>query len=721
MRGRLPGAVGRTARARGWAILAGAVLLASVDAAGWSAQWASGTPPTFAPDTSPQAVSVTRAGFNSTGGAVTYAETRTPTRRVRQAFPNQATDTAFTVALDDYLYATDSIAGVTNNSTEVSPAPGAAWVMPGRSLVGNTLDWELIAFHRDGRLGRMAACAQVQATDGTTTTAWQTVSATSVSTLAEDACPVEVYKGTLDISALATGFVTLRGRVIPWIGGAASILDSANSTATREFSPRYFWKDAARLAAPPQAYVASTGSDSTGVWSTNAATAAASPFLTVGGAETAMDNATRGTPATGGYLDGCIINIVDTVSLGTTATSRAQKCAALIVRRAPGTARASATTTLTSAFRPRLGVGTLQGGLTEGAIRFYDVTVSRTVNTTFSGEVANQLNVQFHNMTIANAGTLGTWLSNAHDWFFGVQLTGFNGNLGQTTLQHRIMRGLTVDFANGGAPECWVTVGCSFANVKGCSSADPTKGAIWFANKYLSPDSTTAPIQLSAVNSGDTMSNIFVVQNLIEVTHANAATPAIRIATDTPAHGNTYHAIIAYNTVTGYGSAGRDNDLYDNNGGAEVRTHRLMRVVGNIFVQLNNKGDVFVGTSGGNPTDAPNHIGHFAFHHGVGCQGNFTMFAVASSTPFSELQAYPGLKSNIGASSTVRNDPLFANYQGTGGSAGTPATGAGGGTYTLQSGSPAKGIVLRAMLAFTLDGVARAIANDNAGALSAAA
>lgn len=591
--------------------------IASIDPAGWSAQWASGTPPTFAPDSAPQTLSVIRQGFDGTAAAATYTDPRTFTTRVRQVYPNQASFTASTVALDDYVYATDLLPGVANNSTETSPKPVAAWVMPGRSLVGNTLDWEMIAFHRDFRGNRQVACVQVQATDGTTTTSSQTVSTTAISTLCEDACPVEVFKGALDISALATGLVTLRSRVFPWIGGAASVLDSSDQTAAREFAPRHFYKDASRLAAPPLAYVASTGSDSTGIWSTSAATAAATPFLTVGGALTAMDNATRGTPATGGFVDGARIRIVDTVSLGTASTARAQKVAAMIVERAPGTTRANAVVTLTSGFRPRLGVGTLLGGLTEGAVRFFDVTVSRTLNTTFFGETANQLNVQFHNATFANAGTAGTHLANAHDWYFGVALTGVGANtLGQTALQHRLMRGVTADTIGAGL-EAWVTVGCQLSNAKVPALADPAKGAIWYANRYLTPSSSSAPIGgFTGVAAGDQANNIVIVQNLIEVAHATASTNGLSADAD-QAFANSWNVLVAFNTATGYGNAGRWNFLYDEHSTAAVRrTHRLAKLVGNIAPQFNQKGDVFVATSGGNPTEAPARSGHFALHHG---------------------------------------------------------------------------------------------------------
>lgn len=671
--------------------------MTAIAADGWQATVTTPADLSFLP------ASVSRAGYDATGDSVTVSDAVLLTRRVRQAYANQALDTANNVALNDYILASDTISGVTNNSTLVSPKPFGAWMMMGRSLVGNSIPWEMIAFHYFGRAARQVACVRVRATDGTNTTDWQTVSTTSISTYCEDGQPLETYSGSLDISGLNTGMVTLQGQALPFVGSA--IMDTADSAVTREFSPRYFLKNVAREAAPPYAYVASTGNDSTGVWSTTAATAAATPFLTVGGALMAANDAVRGTPATGGVVDGGRIRIVDTVSLGTTTTSRPQNVAAVTVERAPGTARAAAIATLSSAMRCRLGVGSLTSPLTEGCIRFEDMTISRTANTTFSGEAANQLNVQMRNVTIANGGTAGTWLANAHDWFFGVNLTGFNGNLGQTALQHRMMRGLIVDFANGNAPEAWVTVGCQFTRVKGCSIADPTKGAIWYNNKFLNPDSTTAPITFAGTVSGGNLGAVAIVGNLVEVTHTTSSTPAIRVASDN-ALGNITHAVIAYNTTTGYGSTGRWNILYDE--ATVARFHKFARIVGNVVAQLNTKGDVFHADG--------TRLGQFAFTHGVGSQGNMSMFAVNSATLYSEYQTYPGIGANIGASTTVRNNPLFVDYQGTGGSGGTPSAGAGGGDYHPQSGSPLRGIVTTAIMGFDLSGVARASSNDDAGA-----
>jgi hypothetical protein len=72
-----------------------------------------GHAPTFTPDTAPVTLAVTRQGFDATGATASYADTLVVTKRVRQPYPNQATLTATTVSLSDYVYSTDTVVGVT--------------------------------------------------------------------------------------------------------------------------------------------------------------------------------------------------------------------------------------------------------------------------------------------------------------------------------------------------------------------------------------------------------------------------------------------------------------------------------------------------------------------------------------------------------------------------------------------------------------------------------
>lgn len=257
--------------------------ISAIDATGWSAQWASGTPPTFTPDTAPSTFAVSRQGYTATAGtgdtatAATIAESRTLTQRVRRPAPNDATLTAATVAIDDYLYSTDTVAGVTNGSAEASPKPIAKWRVTPRRLVDsavNSLEVALSADHRDG-----IACVVFSVTDGTTTLT-RTVVTPVVANRTGDQGAVIEYQWTFDTTTLAAGRLTYSAKVYPRIGTAAAVLNSASQAVeTRSFCNQYAVKGPKYFI-----YVATGGNDATAAVSTNAATASATPAATAEGA-----------------------------------------------------------------------------------------------------------------------------------------------------------------------------------------------------------------------------------------------------------------------------------------------------------------------------------------------------------------------------------------------------------------------------------------------------
>lgn len=670
--------------------------ISSIAADGWQAIMISPSDLAFAE------VAGQRQGYDQTAAAVTIAETLFTGKRVRQAHPNAASlKVDGSVALTDYALSTDSFAGVTNNSAEISPKPCALHLTQDRLLVGNTISGEVMAFHYYARSRRQVACMRARATDGTNTTAWVVVSGTNISSYAEDANPIEVYAWSIDITALNTGLITVQFEVMPWIGASASVLASADQSARREFSHRYFLKNVSRAASPPLAYVSSTGNNTTGVWSTNAATAAATPFLTVGGALQALDDGVRGTPATGGVADGCRIRIVNTVDAGTTTTSRPQNIAGVIVERAPGTARASAIVTHGADMRCRLGVGTLTAPLTEGCIIFNDMSFNRTGAFTFLGEAATQLDVRVHNVAWTSSSA-ATARSNSHLSLYGVTFPNLVPSIGNTTgLDMRLVRGCTGDLNNAGR-ELFNEIGNIFTRASSSTVKDPTKPMIRYNNLFRNPNAASTCVTFAGSVAGQNLGAIVDLQNFIECTHTTTSTASVAISADS-ANGNITHAIIGYNGETGRGSIGRRNMAYDETVGT-ARNHKFIRMVGNIFSQLNVKGDEFLGDG--------SRLGHLALDHGVGCIGNWTQYAPASVT--TEAQSYPGRNASIGTSTTVRNAPGFTNYQGTTDAGGA---GAGNGNYVLTPSAPARTacVVPDPILAFDLAGNPRAVTNDAPG------
>ena len=662
-------------------------------------------------------IQLERAGFAADGGAALHQVRHARTIPVRRAFPDHADTVPDTMALSDYVYASDTVPDATNVSTLTSPKPTARWVMPSRLVVGDTITWEMVAFHRDARadsagIGRQVACVKVRATNGTASTGWQTVSETVVSTLAEDANPIEVYRGEIDVSALPDGIVWLEAEVYPWLGTAASVLTSAPEYDSRRFARRYFTKDTALAANPPYVYVAPGGDDAAGVCSTDPAVAAATPCLTVAGA---FARALAATAVTGGKLDGVHIRIAGAVNSGTFpyAAGRRFEGGGIIVERAPDTTRANAVLTISGGFGPQLGHdGSLPAALPESAVIFRDLTVRRITAQGFGAGAAYQgrthtLLLQMWNCTFENnAVQLSFHSPSGALAMFGVVFTGTSGNnFGQHAGMVRLHRGVTADDAgNVGGTDAYTIVGGRYKNPT-FTPADGKEGLVLYGNSFPKLNVTVASVNSAA--AGETIRDLVIVQNLFEY-YDYRTNAALRISSDNGT-GDTLGAVIMHNTMTGWGVAGRVNLFYDEAADSNRRTHLLARQVGNIFVQYNVKGDVFVGANQSRPDEAPFRTGNQSIIHGVGMEGNFHQFQTAQDE--SEAPLFYGVGSVAPVSKTVRNDALFVDYRG---SPSQYGTGTGGGDYRLQSESPARGIVAEPVLAFDLAGVAR-----NSGAQAA--
>lgn len=656
-------------------------IVSSINADGWSFT-ASGTPPTFAPDVSPQFAYVTRAGYSAAGAVTSFVEPVVLTGRLRQAAPNDASLTADQGVLSDYIYSTDSVIGKTNNSTEVSPKPVANWALADRQTVNNSVRLEVVAFHRDG-----IACVEFAMTDGVTTVT-QKVSAQSILGHAGDKNPVVGYACDLDISPLANGQITTTPtKVYPRVGGAASVLNCADSATEHLFSPRTYTKSAS---GPLYIYAISGGNDATGVLSSTAETAKATPCATLAGAFT------RARAQNGTVLDNVVIRLGAGTweLLANNASGTYNTAAECIIERDPDELLTAVTYRFGGNFNTRLIYGrwrNLQLARTAGSI---GLLATRAVleNCTLDNNSAGA--------AILSAGTVyiqGLTITNPASQLFGAGANVVNC----------LLRGIS---ATGLSMEDRLVLGCSMSGASLAASYLTTgvtrtqSGCIVGFNKFNAIGGA-APWWVIAASAD--VSGYAMVQNVIEWSSISV-NAAVRASGDS-AVGNITHLIDWHNTVAGFGAAGRNNYLYDESAGTTRRVHKLCSWIGSIPVQINNKTDKWVHYTNAN-ADAPNRTGAWPVTMGVGCRGLLSQFAPASTN---EVQTYPGLNASIGASATVRNDPLFTNYQA---ATSGPTAGAGGGDYSLQSGSPAIGRTKASPLAFDLAGVARNTTASASGA-----
>ena len=673
--------------------------ISAVGANGWQATMPSPIDLAFSP------VSVTRAGYDSAGAVHNYADTLATTKRVAVPFfvgmdTANPTLTADTVALSDTVYADDAITGVTNTSTVVSPKPVANWALGHREVVGDTLVQEVVAFHRNG-----IACVILSATDGTTTVT-QTKALPEVSPLASDQNAVIAYRFALDISTLANpATITVNAKVYPKVGVAASVRDSADGVNLWDFTPRTYYRSTARAAAPYFVYVdPATGTDTTAAAvSTTAATAAAAPVATVG---YALQRAVAVLGA--GGCEGLRVRLVEaTHTLNIPFYTAATNIGAIVYEPAPGAAKANTI----------LSFGTANGGIRSSYIRFEGLTLRRggvyylsnyTAAGIATGVTATDCTLDFNGYTASGFVNLTTGGGFS---MIGGTITGAAGSVlaGTTNQTLRLLRGVSCVSATAISAEMIAVLGCAFERVSNGNGANRDQsGNIIAFNRFAK---LTGDFTWTKGNGSSLIDGLAVVQNVLE-TIVSTNVRLTGLSPDT-ATANTRHAIAWHNSFTGRVNAGRNNWFYDETIGT-YRSHTLMSAVGNLHTQLNTKHDAYVGANGGgspNPGDAPNHVGGWSYLYGVGCRCEYSRDAVQGDASLFS-QRFPGQGSLI-----ANGDPLFTDYRATttpdGGT--TFTAGAGGGTYSLQSGSPAKNIVTASPLPFGLTGTARG-SNSNAGA-----
>lgn len=617
-------------------------------------------------------------GFDATGAAVTVARTLYTTKLLRLPYPDQVTLEGDEVALSDFVYATTTIAGLTNSSTLASPKPIAHWVSTDRDIVGDSVTPEIVAFHRNG-----VACVIFRATDGVTTVT-ATASAPVVSGRAGDRNAVLVWRAALDLSTLADNAdITVNAKVYPRIGkntDESCVRDSASGVNFWQFSPRTWRRNAARAAAPPIVYVASGGNDTTGYVGTDDGLAAASPCLTLTGA---FDRARTVLGTTAGSLDGLRVRL--TAGTWARASSPTSNTVNAHVTLEPGTGVAKADAVF------EFGAATNTFGVSY--IRHRGLTVRRMgAFYAFSGSAGYCL---FEDCDLDFNTFNGALASGTAPFFFnGVGFTGLGtGSALQAGAPPiAMLRGCSFGTANSNTQiEPNLILGC---DIRGCRTANGTRdisGGVIAFNTWL--QAAGAGSTLSINQSLGPIDGFAVVQNVIEW---NSATSNAALA---PANDggsvSSSHVIVWHNTIAGFDIYGRSNILY-NDHATIARSHTLASFVGNIHVQINTKHDVFVADG--------TRTGGWAYLYGVGSRGEFSRYQDAGGGTWK--QDYPGLGASIGTIRTGNgNDPLFTTYAGT---TSAPAAGAGLGTYTLQAGSPARGIVTSAPLPFDLAGNARA-------------
>lgn len=661
--------------------------LLSIDANGWQANY-NGAPPSTILNTAMTATGV--PGYNSTGGTTTYSVPFRITKRLRD--PGLVSLQATKVGLSYKLPLGASVAGCTNNSTQVSPPPVANWVTRFNTVIDNgDRIVDIVAGHYYAGIvaGEQVACVEVTMTDGTTTLTQKTSTTIDISGTG-DAKTVWGYRVTFPAASVATlnnGQITYNAKVYPFIGVAASIADSADYVARglpiTKFAPRYDVKDPTRKATPWVCYLSTTGNDSTGIWNDVPATALASPFLTAAGALEASKIGAIGAGAVipSGHVDGCEIRAgVGTFDMPTIATAVPAKGAGIIFTRdTASTTRANAIYQVNVGYRPRLGQTGLYTNMT-GVLTVSDCSYIRTGTSQLTGDTQFTL-LEFVNVNF-NGGTKTTTNGNSQTnlaFWGGTVITGLPAsNVSALGVANGrgvlIYRGVSIT-ANGCDLWGYNVIGCAFSAV-GVITVQAGNGTQDNATICYNISTGDTSITLGA-GSDQNVNGYLAMGNVFEWTTITT-NPVWRVSGDS-AIGSTNHILEYQNTYAGANDCGRHNDRYvdsDTPAGSPIRTHTWQRSQNNIKVQDNSKHDLFT------PANAAR-IGGWETYLGCGYDSNFVQFIDAGTGSFA--REYQGPNSTVGTSNTVILNPRFKNPQCTTVAAGPVYTaGAGSGDYRLQ-------------------------------------
>lgn len=664
-------------------------------------------------DLSLEPVMVIQQGFDRVGEVTQYLETPLLTKRVRQKYPNETNFTTDRVAVSRSIYRNTRIIGAENYSTITSPKPNMRWLMPRNPLVGNLIRPSVEAHHKDAREGQQIASVRWRAVPvaGGSPSEWFVVGQTRVSTIANDPVDIEAFEEDFDISAMPDGVYYLECEGRPWLGDSTSIRSSEDADVKRDFGRFYFTKDVARFAARPVAYVDLAGDDATGVWSTNGATAAASPYSTHKAAIEAIPD----TSVTGGIADGCIIYFGDGTHtvLGPASTQAIpMNSASLTLEGSPNRTSDENVILEFNAIDFQVGINearngtTLNPALPYAVVTFKNLLLRRTGNSNLSQPATGtaSLNVlyQFHDVVLDNDNRNTRFLNpnGVSGAIYGMRVDNMGtsssifGGLGNDFILLRSI--LCDDFMNADF-DGFSAIGCVISNIGTASLQDPING---FMVSWCVFTKMTKTLIATGWDSSIIVERLHMLNVLIEHIGTATTNPSLTIASNSgSSRGMTIHHV----TITGAQNVARVNIGYDNQNNAadNEQTHGQMSIIGLSSPTINIKTGPFRNSAEGD-TDLSN-------AHGVDWEGIYTLYS--ANSPRTEHPDYPGINSSLGESSELVRVPentVYTDYQGTTAPNEVLTAGTGGGVYTPVDGSPLLNLVTRSpVIGRDLAGVVR--------------
>ena len=681
--------------------------ITALNANGWTAN--DNTPITYDPVGDPQYVISLDAGFDGSGNAATITRNLLIRKRLRQAYPSQASLTSNTAVIGDYIYATSNIVGFTNNSTLAAPKPGAMWLNRDRETVTSATSGvytaRLAVAHPYARSGRPVASVKFFATDGTTTVDSGFISAMSTISYSAGGLSIPHFAGSLNFATLTQGAsITVWAIIYPWVGAAFDISTDADTYPSPNLTTLRVLNDRTDGYGKAYAYVDSVnGNNATGVTSTTRATAIANPYLSVAGAAAAIktyNNANLGRNCS----DGGVVLLKEG---STTVTFTIQTTASTI--NWPLTIEAEDPTKAATTFFGDNGTSIPNSMPSKLVLRNLTIRRNTTGSITMLDNSAASLsytNMMAFENCIGDSGGFAAY--NGFIFKTGVMYATncsgpYFGQVGITGTVNKAVKSVGCSSGWANSQTCFGMLGCSGGSMINLPATSArVAGAGQFCGWcFITAGSDGGPM----VSSNDVIGarGFFMIGTVIERLVGNT-TPLVQINADSDLN-TTQNVVVQCNTIVG----ARMNHQYQDLGSTTIAKSGYFQY--NVITSgFNTKTDIFP-----NPTSDGNRVGNWpaAFHVGYKYNAYLRGDNNANSTP--GTGNWIGELFNEGEVSGSTGTPLTANFVADKSLLGTNV---GGGDYRPQTGHQFP-LIPAGQAPYSYDHRGTAIANDGTAVVGA--
>jgi len=536
-----------------------------------------------------QPITVSRQGYDSTGTLGSRTDTVFMHARKRQlgvgSYSSPLLDADKGVP-ETVIYSTDTIVGVTNNSTRTAPKPNFAWETPDVSLIFNGESFTVRCYvsSYDARAGQAVPCVEFIITDHLSGSVSRKVSAPTWRSCpnampAGEVIGAECYETTFtysDLSSLANSalvdnqFLTVNAIAYPWCGGSASRLltsDQSHGALTRN-GPLRLYKSALN---PKYAYVDGTGASP--ALNENAATAYTTPYASLSTAMTAavtdrgaveliiyrlktaapsINFPTAGTRVTRGFpmrVEAAPEDYSGTrKSLTWTSTNPdvPGRCRLAMLAGITDTTRVAVSFRNIAWTRSATGGMTVEAGVTGADYQFFNCTMSDSITTHFTGSVANRVFSydSTWEKTVGSASYTSNSASGMASYWYGSRIVGLSTD--------------TVNFTGrifvGSYGDRVVSVNKGFAS-------DADGNGCWQDSVFHDPRGDLSPVGTTGDWVGFNFDGVAIL-NLDAAGGNQFGAKGGDTSSGICSHWTFYHALGAAADIQG-----RWNIFYDNNGG----------------------------------------------------------------------------------------------------------------------------------------------------------